>query len=75
MRYSARNLWFKMMHHQSSNRPALFKKKLKDRKDEKCQLCNKTEDAKHLLISCNHKLDVWDESFKKFLGYPTTAIP
>ena len=75
MHYSARNLWYKMMHHQSSNRSALYTRRLKDIEDDKCLLCNEVEDAKHLLISCNHKLDVWGASFKKFLGYPTTAIP
>ena len=65
MHYSARNLWLKMMQHQSSNSSEMFKRKLIDIEDDNCLLCNETEDAKHLLISCNHKLDIGTHLSKK----------
>jgi hypothetical protein len=75
MHYSARNLWYRMIHKQSSNKLAMSQRQLKQAESDRCELCNEVEDAKHLLISCVHKLDVWDSSFNEFLGYPKSADP
>ncbi|KAK4517108.1 uncharacterized protein ATC70_000438 [Mucor velutinosus] len=75
MHYSARNLWYRMIHKQSSNKLVMSQLHLKHAESDECELCYKMEDAKHLLISCVHKLDVWDSSFNEFLGYPKSADP
>ncbi|KAK4521913.1 uncharacterized protein ATC70_004451 [Mucor velutinosus] len=75
MHYSARNLWYRMIHKQSSNQLAMAQRNLKHAASDRCTLCNEVEDAQHLLISCVHKLDVWDSSFNEFLSYPKTADP
>jgi hypothetical protein len=75
MHYSARNLWYRMLHQQTSNNLAMYQRNLSDFESDRCQLCNEMEDAKHLLVSCVHKLDVWNSSFHEFLGYPKTANP
>lgn len=62
-----------MIHKQNLNRLLLYTRKAKDVEDDKCLLCNKLEDAKHLSISYRHKIGIWDGIFKKFLGYSTTA--
>ncbi|KAK4519871.1 uncharacterized protein ATC70_010115 [Mucor velutinosus] len=41
----------------------------------KITLCNDTEDAKHLMVSCPHKNDIWSNIFEQFLGYPKVANP
>ena len=73
MHYSARNLWYRMLHKQSSNKLALFQRNLPNIESDRCDLCNEVEDAKHLLISCAHKIDVWNSTFNEFLGYPKSA--
>ncbi|KAK4522081.1 Mediator of RNA polymerase II transcription subunit 20 (Mediator complex subunit 20) [Mucor velutinosus] len=73
MHYSARNLWYRMIHKQSSNKLAMSQLHLKHAESDRCELCYEVEDAKHFLISCVHKLDVWDSSFNEFLGYPKSA--
>lgn len=73
MHFSPRNLWYRMIHKQSSNRLALLIRRVTDMDNDRCLLCNEVEDAKYLLIGCQHKLDIWDNTFKKFLGYPITA--
>ncbi|CAO0798869.1 unnamed protein product [Mucor circinelloides] len=75
MHYSARNLWYRMLHKQSSNKLALFQRNLPNIESDRCDLCNEVEDAKHLLISCAHKIDVWNSTFNEFLGYPKSADP
>ncbi|OAD00092.1 hypothetical protein MUCCIDRAFT_113545 [Mucor lusitanicus CBS 277.49] len=75
MHYSARNLWYRMIHKQSSNQLAMAQRNLKHAASDRCTLCNEIEDAPHLLIKCVHKLDVWDSSFKEFLSYPKSADP
>lgn len=75
MHYSARNLWYRMIHKQSSHKVAMYQRQLRHADSDRCDLCNEAEDAKHLLISCVHKLDVWDSSFNEFLGYPKVADP
>jgi hypothetical protein len=75
MHYSARNLWYRMLHKQSSNKLALFQRQLPNMESDRCDLCNEVEDAKHLLISCAHKIDVWTSTFNEFLGYPKSADP
>jgi hypothetical protein len=75
MHYSARNLWYRMLHKQSSNKLALFQRNLPNMESDRCDLCNEVEDAKHLLISCVHKIDVWNSTFNEFLGYPKSADP
>lgn len=56
-----------MIHKQSSNRLVFFTRKIKNLDNDRCLLCNEFEDAKHLLISCQHKLDIWDITFEIFL--------
>ncbi|KAK4518952.1 poly(A)-specific ribonuclease [Mucor velutinosus] len=75
MHYSARNLWYRMIHKQSSNKLAMSQLYLKHAESDRYKLCYEVEGAKHLLISCVHKLDVWDSSFNEFLGYPKSADP
>ena len=76
MYYSARNLWwYRMIHKQSSNKLAMSQRHLKHAASDRCELCNEVEDARHLLISCGHKMDVWESSLKEFLGYPKFADP
>ena len=75
MHYSARNLWYRMIHKQSSNQLAMAQRQLKEVASDRCSLCNEVEDAEHLLIKCAHKLDVWDSSFNEFLSYPKAANP
>ncbi|GAN02787.1 hypothetical protein MAM1_0028d02234 [Mucor ambiguus] len=48
---------------------------LKHAESDRYKLCNEVEDAKLLLISYGHKLDVWDSLFNVFLGYPKSADP
>ncbi|GAN11516.1 hypothetical protein MAM1_0651c11079 [Mucor ambiguus] len=64
-----------IIHKQSSNKLAMSQRQLKHAESDRCELCNEVEDAKHLLISCVHKPDVWDSSFNEFLGYPKSADP
>ncbi|KAK4514843.1 uncharacterized protein ATC70_002448 [Mucor velutinosus] len=75
MHYSARNLWYRMLHQQSPNKLALFQRHLPNLESDHCDLCNEVEDAKHLLISCAHKIDVWNSTFNEFLSYPKNADP
>ncbi|KAG1125457.1 hypothetical protein G6F42_008694 [Rhizopus arrhizus] len=75
MHYSARNVWYRMLHNQTSNKLALYQRGLSHIESDRCDLCNEVEDAKHLLISCAHKIDVWNSTFNEFLGYPKSADP
>jgi hypothetical protein len=75
MHYSARNVWYRMIHKQCPCKSALFVRRLRNIEDDKCTLCNDTEDAKHLMVSCPHKNDIWSNIFEQFLGSPKTAIP
>ncbi|KAL7324041.1 hypothetical protein PS15p_210612 [Mucor circinelloides] len=75
MHYSARNVWYRMLHNQTSNKLALYQRGLSHIESDRCDLCNEVEDAKHLLISCAHKIDVWNSTFHEFLGYPKSADP
>ncbi|GAN05067.1 hypothetical protein MAM1_0081c04536 [Mucor ambiguus] len=58
MHYSARNLWYGMIHKRSSNKLAMTQRHVKHTKSNRCELCNEVEYTKHLLISCVHKLYV-----------------
>ena len=55
MHFSPRNLWYRMIHKQSSNRLALFIRRIKNVDNARYLLCNEVEDAKHLLISCQYE--------------------
>ncbi|GAN01223.1 hypothetical protein MAM1_0005d00655 [Mucor ambiguus] len=75
MHNSARNVWYRMIHKLCPSKSALFVRRLRNIEDDKCTLCNDFEDAKHLMVSCPHKNDIWSNIFDQFLGSPKTAIP
>ncbi|KAK4513077.1 uncharacterized protein ATC70_011523 [Mucor velutinosus] len=75
MHHSVRNVWYRMIHKQCPSKSALFVRRLRNVEDDKCTLCNDTEDAKHLMVSCPHKNDIWSNIFEQFLGYPKVANP
>lgn len=75
MHHTARNLWFKVIHNKIPSKSFLYNMQMKDIDSDKCHLCNLREDSMHLLISCVHKKDIWQEIFNKFLGYPRVINP
>ncbi|KAK4521890.1 uncharacterized protein ATC70_004428 [Mucor velutinosus] len=68
MHHSVRNVWYRMIHKQCPSKSALFVRRLRNVEDDKCTLCNDTEDAKHLMVSCPHKNDIWS-------NIQSTSIP
>ena len=75
MHHTTRNLWFKVIHDKIPSKSFLYNMQIKDIDSDKCHLCNLREDSMHLLISCVHKKDIWQEIFNKFLGYPRVVNP
>lgn len=73
MHYSARRLWYRITHQQSSNKLAMFQRHLKHAESDWCGLCNEVENVKHLLIICWHKLDVETPS-TRFSAIPNLQI-
>jgi hypothetical protein len=70
MHQSPRNVWLKIIHKKIPSKSFLYQSRVKDVENDKCQQCNEREDARHLLMDCGIKFDVWDATFKAHLSYP-----
>ncbi|KAK4510448.1 uncharacterized protein ATC70_011427 [Mucor velutinosus] len=72
MHQSPRNLWLKIIYNKVPCRSFLYQSQIKDIENNRCIQCNEVEDARHLLMECGNKHDVWESVFKEHLSYPTT---
>jgi hypothetical protein len=75
MHQSARNIWYKLIHNKLPTRQMLFQCQVTSVENDKCIQCNEIEDARHLLISCPIKHDVWRAIFVEHVSDPTTTNP
>lgn len=73
--YSARNLWYRMIHQQSPSKLVMLQRQLKHDVSNRCCMCNEIEDAKHIWISCGHKLNVGTLLLQRVSRLPKFAGP
>lgn len=69
MHRSPRDVWLKIICNKIPSSSFLYQNRVKDVEDDKCKQSNEREDARHLLIDCGVKYDVWEAVFKAHLSY------
>ena len=70
MHQSPRNVWLKIIYNKIPSNSFLYQSRVKDIENDRCKQCNEREDARHMLMDCGIKLDVWEAIFKAHISYP-----